>query len=391
MQVLDQEAVDSKNRFSALIQQGQKVSPPQLQIELLPIKGYEKVLKITEKKSQLTAIIAIHDTTLGPALGGVRIQPYASFNEVLEDALRLAKGMPYKSSIAEVGYGGGKSVILADPKTQKTPELLLAFASAVDSLKGNYICAEDVGCTPEDCKIFRRATKYVVGLPHAKSSGDPGPFTAWGVFRGIQSAAKKLFGSDALDGRTIAIQGLGNVGSNLAEYLFWAGANLIFSDVDPIKTQRLALRYGARIVPLDQILSVECDILAPCALGGIINDQTLPHFRCKAIAGGANNQLHRDMHALALKERGILYAPDFVINAGGLLNVSAELEEAGYHPSYPRSKVHKIYDCLTAIYEISENSKDSTHAAALSLADYRIKYGIGKRLLSPVFHHSAES
>ncbi len=391
MQVLDQEAVDAKKCLSALIQEGKKLSPPQqLQIERLPIKGYEQVLKITEEKSKLTAIIAIHDTTLGPALGGTRIQPYASFNEALEDALRLSKGMTYKSAIAEVGYGGGKSVIIADPKQDKTPEKLLAFGAAVDTLKGSYICAEDVGCTPEDCKIVRRATKYVVGLPHAKSSGDPGPFTAWGVFRGIQSAAKKLFGTDSLEGRTIAIQGLGNVGSNLAEYLFWAGADLIFSDADPIKTQRLAIRYGAKTVPLDQILSVECDILAPCALGGIINDQTLPHFRCKAIAGGANNQLYRDMHALALKERGILYAPDFVINAGGLLNVSAELEEMGYHPSYPRAKVSKIYDCLTAIYEIAEKSSDSTQTAALSLADYRIKYGIGKRLLSPVFHHSAE-
>ena len=390
MQVLDQEAVDSTQRLSALIQEGQKTSQPQLQIERLPIKGYEQVLKITEKKSQLTAIIAIHDTTLGPALGGVRIQPYASFNDALEDSLRLSRGMTYKSAIAEVGYGGGKSVILADPKKQKTPELLLAFGAAVESLKGNYICAEDVGCTTEDCKIFRRATKYVVGLSHAKSSGDPGPFTAWGIFRGIQSAAHKLFGSDSLEGRTVAVQGLGNVGSNLAEYLFWAGANLIFSDVDMVRTERLAARYGAKIVAPDQILSVECDILAPCALGGIINDQTLPHFRCKAIAGGANNQLHRDVHAIALKERGILYAPDFVINAGGLLNVSAELEEAGYHPSYPRAKVHKIYDCLTAIYEIAEKSKDSTHAAALALADYRIKYGIGKRLLSPVFHHTSE-
>lgn len=389
MQVLDQEAVDSKQRLSALIREAKASAPMELQMEKLPVKGYEQVLKVTEKKSKLTAIIAIHDTTLGPALGGIRIHSYASFNEALEDALRLSKGMTYKSAVSEVGFGGGKSVIIADSKTEKTPERLLAFGAAVDSLGGNYICAEDVGCTPEDCKIIRRATKYVVGLP--SSSGNPGPFTAWGVFRGIQSAAKKVFGTDSLEGVTVAIQGLGNVGSNLANYLFWAGANLILSDSDFAKAECLAARYGAKAIPADQILSVECDILAPCALGGIINDQTIPRFRCKAIAGGANNQLLRDAHALVLKEKGILYAPDFVINSGGLLNVSAELEENGYNPAYPRAKTSKIYDCLTAIYEISEKSKDSTHAAALSLAEYRIKYGIGKRLLSPVFHHAIES
>ncbi len=391
MSVLDQEAVDSKQRLSALVRESRKASESELQIERLPVKGYEQVLKVTEKKTKLTAIIAIHDTTLGPALGGVRIHSYPSFNDALEDALRLSKGMTYKSAVSEVGYGGGKSVILADPQTEKTPELLLAFAAAVDSLQGGYICAEDVGCTPEDCKVFRSRTKYVVGLPHAKSSGNPGPFTAFGVFRGIQSAAKKLFGSDSLEGVTVAIQGLGNVGSNLTHYLFWAGANLILSDVDPAKAERLAAQYGAKTLPSAQILSVECDILAPCALGGIINDQTIPHFRCKAIAGGANNQLLRDTHALVLKEKGILYAPDFVINSGGLLNVAAELEEVGYLPTFSRAKIAKIYDCLTAIYEIAEKSRDSTHAAAVALAEYRIKYGIGKRLLAPTFPHMVES
>lgn len=389
MPVLEQEAVDAKQRLSALISKG--AAEPQLEIERLAVRGYEQVLKVTEKKSKLTAIIAIHDTTLGPALGGVRIHPYASFNDALEDALRLSKGMTYKSAVSEVGFGGGKSVILADPKTEKTPELLLAFGAAVETLKGSYICAEDVGCTPEDCEMFRRKTKYVVGLPHAKSSGNPGPFTAYGIFRGIQATAKKLFGTDSLEGVTVAVQGLGSVGSNLSEYLFWAGANLIFSDSDSKKMERLAVQYGAKTMPAGAILSAECDILAPCALGGIINDQTIPQFRCKAIAGGANNQLLRDSHAQVLKERGILYAPDFVINAGGLLNVAAELEEEGYRPTCPRAKIAKIYDCLLAIYEIAEKSRDSTHMAALSLAEYRIKYGIGKRLLSPTFHHTIES
>jgi len=386
--ILDQQTQDSKKRLASLVQEGRAAST--VQLEKIPVKGYEQVIKVTDNQSQLTAIIAIHDTSMGPALGGIRIQPYASWDAALEDVLRLSKGMTYKSAVAEVGFGGGKSVIIADPKTQKTPELLFAMGSAIEKLGGQYICAEDVGCTTEDCKIIRRATKYVVGLAQAKSSGDPGPFTAWGVFRGVQSAAKKLFGSEWLEGRTIAVQGLGNVGSHLINYLFWAGAKLILSDIDPVKLQRLAAKYGAKTVSPDQILSVECDILCPCALGGCINDQTIPQFRCKAIAGAANNQLLKGSHALDLRERGILYAPDFVINAGGLLNVAAELEEEGYHPSFPRSKIHRIYDCLLAIYDIAEKNKDSTHAAAIALADYRIKYGLGKRILPPTFHHVIE-
>lgn len=387
-QLLDKPSVDAKKRLTSLIREGQKM--PSLQLEKIAVKGYEEVIKVTEKKSGLNALIAIHDTTLGPALGGTRIFPYAGFGEALEDVLRLSKGMTYKSAIAEVGYGGGKSVIIADPKKQKTPELLMAFGSAVDPLGGAYICAEDVGCTTEDVKIIRRATQYVVGLPHEKSSGDPGPFTAWGTFRGIQSAIKKIFGTDALEGRTVAVQGLGNVGCHLVEHLFWAGADLILSDIDPVKLERFKKKYGVKTIPAEQILKAECDILAPCALGGIINDQTIPSFRCRAIAGSANNQLLRDSHAKALRERGILYAPDFVLNAGGLLNVAAELEDSGYHPAGPRSKVHRVYDTLLAIYEIAEKNCESTHDAALALAEYRIKYGIGKRVVPPTFHHTAE-
>jgi leucine dehydrogenase len=380
--------VDSKKRLNSLIQEGQKLAT--LQFETIAVKGYEQVIKVTDKKAGLNAIIAIHDTTLGPALGGTRIFPYANFNDALEDVLRLSKGMTYKSAVSEVGFGGGKSVIIADPKKGKTPEMLTAFGMAVEKLSGAYICAEDLGCTMEDVKIIRRATKYVVGLPHAKSSGDPGPFTSWGTFRGIQSALKKITGSESVEGRTIAVQGLGNVGSHLIDHLFWAGAKLILSDIDPVKLQRFATRYGAKAVPIDQILKIECDILAPCALGGIINDQTIPHFRCRAIAGSANNQLLRDSHANVLREKGILYAPDFVINAGGLLNVAAELEDSGYHPAAPRYKIHHFYDTLLAIYEIAEKNRESTHNAALALADYRIKYGIGKRVIPPTFHHSPE-
>lgn len=378
---------DPKKQLAALL----KTSQQTLHFERIIVKGYEKVVKVTDPRVGLTAIIAIHNTMLGPALGGTRIQPYASFDAALEDALRLAKGMTYKSAVAEVGFGGGKSVIIADPATQKTPELLLSFGAAVEKLAGMYICAEDMGCTPNDVKAIRRVTKYVVGLPHESSSGDPGPFTAWGTFRGIQSVLKRIYNSDSLEGKKIAIQGLGNVGGYLVDQLFWAGADLTLSDVDPVKLQKFAKKYRAKTVAPDQIWKVDCDVFAPCAAGGIINDQTIPEFRCKAIAGCANNQLLKDHHADVLKSKGILYAPDFVINAGGLLNVAAELEEEGYNPRLPRYKVHHIYDTLLAIYEISEKNNESTHHAALSLAEYRIKYAIGKRILAPTFHHSVEN
>lgn len=365
----------------------QKRTASTLEMERLQVDGYEEVWKVTDKQASLKAIIAIHDTRLGPALGGIRIQPYPTFQDALQDVLRLSKGMTYKSAVAEVGWGGGKAVIIADPKKDKTPELLLAFAAAVEKLGGKYICAEDAGCTTADVQIIRRVTKYVVGLTHAKSSGDPGPFTAWGVFRGIQATLFKLFGSDSPEGRTIAIQGLGSVGTPLADFLFWHGAQLILTDLDPVKLEQTAKKYGARTLPPDQILAAECDILVPCAMGGVWNDQTIPKLRCKGIAGATNNQLLRSEHGVALLKKNIVYAPDFVINAGGLLNVSAELEEAGYHPSRPREKIHRIYDTILAIYEISERGGESTDAAAISLAEYRLKYGIGKRMIPPTFHH----
>ena len=383
------EKADLKQRLKSLVQEGNNISST-IELRDVPIDGYERVVEVLDKKTGLHAFIAIHNTALGPALGGIRIFPYASREAALEDALRLSKGMTYKSAIAEVGLGGGKSVIIADPKKEKTPELLRAFGRAVEMLGGLYVCAEDVGCTTEDVKWIRKETKYVVGLPHEKSSGDPGPFTAWGVFRGIQSAAKKIFGTDSLEGKKIAVQGLGNVGRNLIDYLFWAGADLILSDIDPVSLAKYAKKYGAKTVAPDQVLKVECDILAPCAMGGLLNDATIPNLRCKVVAGAANNQLLRDAHANVLREMGILYVPDFVINAGGLLNVAAEIEEHGYISTGPRTKINRIYDTLLSIYEIAEKNKESTQSAAVALADYRIKYGIGKRASSPVFHHTSE-
>ncbi|HRW58594.1 MAG TPA: Glu/Leu/Phe/Val dehydrogenase dimerization domain-containing protein [Chlamydiales bacterium] len=359
-----------------------------LVIENLNIPDYEKVLKITNKKTGLKAIIAIHNTTLGSALGGIRIYPYASFDDALQDVLRLSKGMTYKAAVSEVGLGGGKSVIIADPTSEKTPELLQSFGEAVDSLQGEYICAEDMNCTTADVMEVRKTTKYVVGLPHEKSSGNPAPYTAWGTYRGIQSVAAQVYGSKSLEGKKIALQGLGSVGMLLLEHLFWEGAEIVATDVDQEKLAKVAHQYGIQTVQPDAIYDVECDIFVPCAMGAIINDRTIHRLKCKAIAGCANNQLHQPVHGDILKEKGILYAPDFVINAGGLLNVSIELEENGYCPVFSRRKVHNIYDVLMQIYKIAAEKNISTDVAAVEFATYRIEQKIGKRSSALTFHHS---
>jgi leucine dehydrogenase len=359
-----------------------------LELEEIVIPGYEKVIKVSNSEAGLNAIIGIHSTAMGPALGGIRIYPYLTFEAALNDVLRLSKGMTYKSAVSEAGWGGGKSVIIADPKKNKTKELLLAFGHAVDKLRGEYICAEDVGCSPADVLIISQATRYVVGLPSQKSSGNPSPFTAWGTYRGIQSVLAKMDGTDSPEGKTIAIQGLGSVGCELAQLLFWAGARLIVSDIDMEKCKTIAALTGAQIVPIEQIMQVECDIFAPCAMGGILNEQTIPLLKCRAVAGCANNQLLKDSDADEMAARGILYAPDFVINAGGLINVTQELAFDGYHPIPARSRVHRIYDQLKVIYDIAEQNRCSTHRAAVSLADYRLKYKIGKRVEPPCFHHA---
>lgn len=360
-----------------------------LTITPLDVEGYERVVEVQDPAVGLSAIIAIHDTTLGPALGGIRIFPYASKEEALTDVLRLAKGMTHKAAVAGVGFGGGKSVIIADPKTDKTPELLMQFGTAVEQLKGKYICAEDVGTTTADVQIIRQTTQYVVGLPHEKSSGNPALFTAWGVFRGIQSVLKQKFGSESVCGKRIAIQGLGSVGSCLADYLFWSGAELIVADPNVKAVEACVQKYGATAVSPSQILQVPCDVLAPCAMGAILDETTIPLLRCSCIAGAANNQLRVSSNADLLSQKGILYAPDFVINAGGLLNVSFEVDPQGYNPQSSRMKCHAIYDTLLTIYAVAEEKKISTHKAALLVAEERVQKGIGKRLTPPVFHHSA--
>ena len=362
-----------------------------LQEEILNIPGYEKVLKIVDPRANLKAIIAIHNITLGPGLGGTRIYPYQSFEEALNDVLRLSEGMTYKAAIAQVGMGGAKSVIIADPQTEKTPQLLMAFGKAVNRLKGEYICAEDMGCTTKDIKVILETTKYACGVHDLRGSGDPSAFTAYGTFLGIQSAFQKLDGSPSLEGKTVAIQGVGHVGQKLAQQLFWAGANLIISDIDLDAIELFAHQINAKRVDFNEILEIPCDVLAPCALGGIINQKTIPRFNCRAIAGCANNQLLIPSDADSLVERGILYAPDFVINAGGLINVTSELSAEGYQATTVRNMIQKIYHQLLNIYEIAEKENRSTHEAATHLAQSHLDKKIGKRTEALCFPFTSAS
>jgi leucine dehydrogenase len=271
---------------------------------------------------------------------------------------------------------------------QKTEELLLAFGRAIDRLGGVYIGAEDVGSSPNDISTIHRATRYVTGLPHHKSSGNPSSFTAWGVFRGIQAAVEQVYGSSCLKGKTVAIQGVGSVGTFLADMLFWNGAKLIVTDVSEERAKELARRYGAEYCSPEEIYSVPCDVFAPCALGGIINPRTIDALQCRIVAGAANNQLLAKQEAETLFNRGILYAPDFVINAGGLINVTDELMSDGYSPLRARDKIDKIYDQLMTIFAISKEENISTHEAAIRLGDHFLRNKIGARTQPLHFHHS---
>lgn len=343
------------------------------------VAGYEKVIEARDEQANLHCFIAVHNSSLGPALGGTRIFPYANRELALDDALRLAKSMTYKSAICEDGLGGGKAVVIANSKTEKNEALLLAFGEVVNSLKGLYIAAEDVGTTTEDMLVIKKKTSYVAALPLEKSSGDPSRFTAWGVFKGIQAVAQTLWHSHSLQGKVVAIQGLGNVGSKLAHILFWEGAELLISDLDEQKMASLALLYGAKTAHPKEIASMPCDIYAPCSMGGCINEQSLPLLQCQAVAGAANNQLLHPHLGLLLQERNILYAPDYVINAGGIINAAGEFLPEGYDPQLARDKVNRIYDVLLMMFEESRQTCKPTSQIADELAEYKLAHGIGKR------------
>lgn len=332
--------------------------------------GHERVLFCSNPEVGLEAIIAIHSTVLGPGLGGVRMWPYGSTEEASIDVLRLSRGMTYKAAAAGLHLGGGKAVIIGDPKRDKSEGLLRSFGQYVESLGGLYITAEDVGTDTDDMDVIQHETRWVTGVsPDLGGAGDPSPVTAFGVLQGIKAAVLFQFGEDSLADRTVAIQGLGSVGSHLAKHLLAEGAKVFGADIDPEATARAA-ELGVEIVPTGEILAVECDVLAPCALGAVLNDRTIPGLRCKIVAGGANNQLADDRHGQELHQRGILYAPDYVINAGGLINVYNEL--IGYSREIAMRMTRGIHASMLRLFEISRAQSIPTQVAADRLAEERI-------------------
>jgi len=334
--------------------------------------GYEQIVHCSDDHSGLKAIIAIHSTALGPALGGTRFYPYPNEEEALVDVLRLAKGMTYKAAAAGLDLGGGKAVIIGDPKRIKTEELLRAYGRFVETLGGRYITAEDVGTALEDMDTVRRESRWVTGCSKTYGgSGDPSPVTAYGVLQGIKACALEVFGDADLKGRTVALQGVGKVGYALCGYLVEEGADVTIADIDVDNLGKAVADFGVKTTPLDTVHTLETDIYAPCALGGGINDDTISDFRCKIIAGAANNQLARQEHGDKLRDMGILYAPDFVINAGGLINVEDELR--GYDRERAMSRVDSIYKALQLIFTMSRERNISTAQAAIEYAEDRIR------------------
>jgi leucine dehydrogenase len=321
-----------------------------------------------DKGSGLKAIVAIHDSRLGPALGGCRFLPYDSDEDAVIDALRLARGMTYKAALAGLAHGGGKSVLIRPKQHFDRVAMFRAFGKFVDDLGGHYITAEDSGTGLEDMEVIRTVTKHVTGVDISHGgSGDPSPFTALGVRRGIEACVKFKMGRDKLEGVHVAVQGVGHVGYHLCKELAAAGAKISVADVDPLKSERAQREFKAEIVPLDRIFEIECDVVAPCALGSALNDTTIPRIKAKIVAGAANNQLAQPRHGDDLHARGILYAPDYAINAGGLVNVAQEV--VGYDAEKSRANTMKIYD---TIWEIADRAK-KTGAPTYRIADMMVE------------------
>ncbi len=342
--------------------------------EQLSDMGHERVVYCSNPEVGLRAIIAVHSTVLGPGLGGVRMWPFKDPQDALKDVLRLSRGMTYKAAAAGLNLGGGKAVILGDPKQDKSEALFRSFGRYVESLGGLYITAEDVGTDMEDMELILGETRWVTGVsPAHGGSGDPSPVTAYGVLQGIKAAVRWKMGDPTLKGRSVAIQGLGNVGYNLAKYLREEGAKVMGCDIDAERVDQAASELGVEIVPPEEILEAECDVLAPCALGAALNQESIPQLRCSIVAGGANNQLDSERRdGRALHERGILYAPDFVINAGGLINVYNELG-GDYNQERALRMTRGIYLNLMRVFEISKNEGIPTYVAADRMAEERIE------------------
>jgi leucine dehydrogenase len=336
---------------------------------------HEHVVFFYDRDSGLKAIVALHDTSLGPALGGCRMWPYQSETAALTDVLRLSKGMTFKAAMADLPYGGGKAVVIGDPRVDKSAELFHALGRAIDSLGGRYYTGEDVGTSPNDMDWAGEETPYVLGRSRGGGSGDPSPVTARGVWLGIRAAVRQQLGRGDLAGVRVAIQGLGHVGYNLARLLVQDGAQLIVADIDPTRIEGAVEELAARAVSIETILSAECEVLAPCALGGILNDDTIPRLACRIVAGAANNQLLEDRHGAALHARGILYAPDYVINAGGLINIAQELQPGGYDRDRALAQVETIGTTLAEVFERARHEGMPTHEVADRIARERIAAG----------------
>jgi len=332
------------------------------------VPGYERVLLGSDDAAGYQGIIAVHSTALGPAIGGTRYWSYKTEDDAMTDALRLARGMTYKNALAGLPFGGGKSIIMRDGDTTDREKLFRAHGRMVDSLGGKYITAEDVGTSPADMEYVLKETTYVGGLQGR--SGDPSPHTARGVFRAMQAAAKYKWGSDDLAGKTVAIQGCGHVGYFLAGELARVGAKLIVTDVDAAKAKCVVDEHRATAVAPEEIYSVAADIFAPCALGGVVNDQTLPRFKVKLIVGGANNQLLEPRHGDLLEQRGIVYAPDYAANAGGVINGCCR-EMLGWDVERTLAKTDAIYDTLLRIFTLAEQEKIPSYQVADRLAEER--------------------
>jgi leucine dehydrogenase len=330
--------------------------------------GHEQVLLSHDPSCGYLGIIAIHDTTLGPALGGTRFWQYASTDEAITDALRLARGMTYKSAVAGINLGGGKSVIIGDNKRPDREALFRAHGRFIETLNGRYITAEDIGTSPTDMEYIKLETDHVAGL--LGLSGDPSPVTAYGVYVGMKAAAKVCWGSDTIRGKTVAVQGAGKVAYSLLQHLHAEGAKLIVTDIDAEKVKRAVQEFGARPVDPGAIYDQDANIFSPNALGAVINDETLPRLKVEIIAGGANNQLAEDRHGDELEKRGILYAPDYVINGGGVINVYGELHR--WPVERAKKKAGEIYETLLRIFAIAKQERIPTYRAADRLAEQRI-------------------
>ncbi|MDD4244039.1 MAG: Glu/Leu/Phe/Val dehydrogenase [Bacilli bacterium] len=331
--------------------------------------GYEQLIYFYDKETGLKGVTCIHDTTLGPALGGTRLWNYATEDEAVEDVLRLARGMTYKNAVAGLNIGGGKTVLIGDADKVKSEAYWRAFGRYVQSLNGRYITAEDVNTSPDDMEYVAMETNYIVGL--TKTSGDPSPFTALGVYWGMRASCLEKFGSNDLKGRTVLVQGVGHVGYNLVKLLVNDGAKVYVSDIKQEKLDKVASDFPVTIVPTTDIFAFEYEIFAPCAMGAVVNDQTIPQFKFKIICGAANNVLKEERHGAELEKRGILYAPDYVINAGGVINVYQEI--LGYDPNEAKRKVEKIYGKVLDVFKIAKENNITPAKAADRLAEERIR------------------